>query len=192
MKKLITLLLITLGTLAYGQTSQGWLYVGGGGMVGVLKQTQTSGGSPFTENLFRYHVIPTVGYFIMDGVLVGGNLHLESEKFKSQTTADFSLDRSISFGPLVRYYHHSDYFVQADLALGKRKFESESGGFSSVTTQNIFGFNLGVGKAIFLNEFVSIEPMLLYGSKKYTNVDFDISTRDHGFFGQIFLSIYID
>ena len=67
----------------------------------------------------------------------------------------------------MRYYHSSNLFGEGYFGVGKKKEETFGG--SSVSSENVLGWSVGVGYALFLNDNLGLEPVVKYGSIKNTN-----------------------
>ena len=165
---------IFLASLTFAQTSQGNLLLAGGVAFGVQNQKQESGGSTFEDGHLSLNLTPMVGFFVADGIVVGGMVDFGWEKLTDKLdNQNYSTNSSWTVGPFGRYYHHSDWFGHAGVSFGASKSEFVFGGSPSSTSENsIFGFEVGGGKAIFFNEFVGLEPMLVWQSTTSTNKEF--------------------
>ncbi len=159
MKKLSLLLfMLSASIISLAQTEQGNLFLGGSGTASRTVNKQIVGGSVSFEDInIDISFSPLVGYFVADGIVVGGAVQLTSQRQypKGQPDSDFK-SGTVQFGPFARYYHSSDYFGEAVITFGNTGSE----GFKNTLTN----WSVGVGKAIFFNEFVAIEPMIVYQS----------------------------
>ena len=93
-------------------------------------------------------------------------------------------------GPFARYYHHTDYFLHAGAGFGNQTQKSDFAGTVTTFKYPMLGFDAGIGRAIFLTEFTSIEPMIKYSWDRIDYGGFTESTG--GLVIQIYLGIYIE
>lgn len=111
-----------------------------GGAVSFVSTIQDS------ENSYIFTLAPVAGYFVIDNLALGTSIELMKIK---------DVDPIFGFGPFVRYYLNMGLFVQ-----GKFQFQSQPG----ILDERVTGFAAGpaIGYAAFLNNHVSIEPMVYY------------------------------
>jgi hypothetical protein len=95
-------------------------------------------------------------YFLANGIGLGLGMDLTSTKFKAKEGDSETTQTQYLIGPVFRYYAPFGMFVHADVAFGKSKFKSSSGGSSNSDDSNQTKWQLGIGYAFFANDFVSI------------------------------------
>ncbi len=113
--------IMTMGSMvALAQTSQGTLSLGGS--VGITTNKDENDGEDVTRSTFEFS--PSVGYFVIDHLMVGLDLSISSTKEDDGFGGD---DKQTTFGigPFARYY--------VPLGEGKFMFTGEAGfGFAAV------------------------------------------------------------
>lgn len=97
------------------------------------------------ESSYIFTLAPAGGYFVIDNLALGTSIELIQIE---------GGDPIFGFGPFVRYYLNMGLFVQ-----GKYQFQSLSF-FDERVTGSAAG--AAIGYAAFLNNHVSIEPMVYY------------------------------
>lgn len=80
------------------------------------------------------------GYFIMKNIVLGADIEINSVSFNSDRETRTSLR------PFARYYYNDKFF----------------GGLSLLSQGDNTVFNLEAGYLYFLNDFVALEPSLVY------------------------------
>lgn len=115
------------------QTDQGTILLGGG------ISFETSDGTSF------FRASPNVGLFIMDNVAINASFSL----FAGKNTTSWAL------GPAIRLYLFGDengkFITQVGVNVGGAK-----------NSDTDFGFNIGAGYAIFMNESIALELLANY------------------------------
>lgn len=164
MKKLffifILLISISVGNMLYGQLSQGTLYLGGSAGFDATTVKSEFNGFSDESSFSAISLMPTVGAFVQDNLLIGGRLN----------TTFFGGDAegsSIGIGPFGRYYFGDQenlaFFGQAGAS-----FLSQDPG-ENIDAVTGFGFNLGPGLALFPAESVAIEVGLTYDYQRFSD-----------------------
>lgn len=98
------------------------------------------------ESFYIFTFAPMGGYFVIDNLALGTTIEI----LKIDDGDPF-----LGFGPFVRYYLNMGLFVQ-----GKYQFQSQPGILDDRVTGSAAG--PAIGYAAFLNDHVSIEPMVYY------------------------------
>ncbi|MEL7001656.1 MAG: outer membrane beta-barrel protein [Bacteroidota bacterium] len=170
MKKVILLMaaLVATSTFVLAQTAKGTIMAGGSASASFQTLESEVGGNTLSEsdnNSIGFN--PMVGYFFIDQFVAGLNIgfdrtKIEDGSFESTSTA-------FSIGPFARYYLNNGVFFLANIGFGSSNTESDS--FD--TDSGFRTWNAGVGYAIFLNEWIAIEPTITYGSSTNTDDDQD-------------------
>ncbi len=88
---------------------------------------------------------PQFGYFVVDNLAIGAAVSVTKMK---------DIDPSFGIGPFVRYYLNNGLFGQV-----RYEFQSMPGILDNVTGS---AAGIGIGYAAFLNNSISIEPVLFY------------------------------
>lgn len=198
MKKLIFSLFFVLpAVFVSAQTSQGNKIVGGSIAIDFNNNKEDVDGTVTdisSGNSFQFN--PTFGYFVMDGLAVGAEIGFTTTKTEDDNDGDEFKSNSFTFGPFVKYYHESGAFGMGTFGFGSAKTKFTDGQDNS-TNENKFGlFNwrLGVGYAAFLNDHVSVEPMLSYGSSRFKDKDAPVDFIDiyNSFTISVGLNIFLD
>lgn len=150
MKKLSVALLIFITVSAFPQVqkpiSRGNILLGGNGSFGFNRQKTSLN----TESKsFRYSINPTVGYFIIENLVIGFSGGYSFERYSDSKYYGFSL------GPIVRYYSKPGPFVKAETLFGN--YHGNNTGSTSS-----FSFSTGVGYALFINSKIALEPCIVY------------------------------
>ena len=127
-----------------------------------LSFSQTEKGS-VALNVNTQSLIPVFGYFVKDNLALGLLLNLSSHKFDDNVSGSTTNRKNISIGPYIRYYFPFNIISDVSVAYSRLKFES---GNPPDDINNSFNLNIGAGYAIFLNENVSFEPMVIYSLNK--------------------------
>jgi hypothetical protein len=151
MKKIILALVLS-GTfnLVNAQTEKGDCLVGGRVDINAADQNTHIGFSP------------NAGIFVAHNFAVGANLLLDYSKSGGTKTTNFGI------GPFARYYFTNAMvkpLVQVAVNYVSSKFST--GGFSA--TNDAASFFLGGGVAVFINENVSLEPIMGYSNTDGTS-----------------------
>ena len=111
---------------------------------------------------------PKVGYFIIDGLLIGIDIPIWRKKeFIEDNSFTLSL---LSAGPMVRYYYGKGKFmpfVEGEAVFGQIK-EKSVPPYPKTNITNVSG---GIGFAVFLTEKVSFEALVGYKYLKAVKVD---------------------
>ena len=172
-KLLLGILLIGFTVTANAQTGKGRVLVGGEVSFDFANEKTDVGGTVSTDGkntsiLFA----PKFGYFFMDGLAVGAEITYLNNTFKPDGGGGDSKSNQLAFGPFVKYYLDNGIFGMGSFGLGTAKTEFPAGqGTTNTTKYGISNWRLGVGYAAFLNDNVSVEPMLSYGGNRLKNKD---------------------
>jgi len=176
MKKITILsaLVFCVSLVASAQTEQGRYMVGGSVGFSSMKDKQDVGGTSTDDDKHtNIWVMPTFGMFIADGIVVGAGLSITSNKDESDDGTFSQTNSGFTLAPFGRYYHESGLFGHLNLEIGSGKVKTESGGSSFESKTSIFGWRVGGGYALFLNNNVAVEPMITYGSSSAKLKDSD-------------------
>ena len=122
---------------------------------------------------------PTVGYFIINNLSLGGVVLLEYDKLGENSTTTFGA------GPLVRYYFPGKTvkpFLNGELSFVSQKLKVPS----TTNTENGMNYFLGFGLAAFLHEEVALETIAGYTHTKLNDQD-----ADGGFAMRVGFQVYL-
>jgi outer membrane protein len=203
MKKIVTVLafaLISSGTFA--QFNQGRMLVGGGFNLSV-SPNKTETGSTTTKNGTNtsFSLSPNFGYFVIDNLAVGAALGFSSNFYSyasSSSTYKSTSGSSVTLTPFVRYYLDPGIFFHVFAGGGggtsKAKLRNPTPGLNDDPEKTgIFTWGLGAGYAWFLNDFVAVEPMLMYSgrSTKYKTPDPNYTSKYSGVSLNVGFQVYL-
>src|SRR5690606_15527044 len=152
---------------ANAQTEQGGIMAGGSiGLNFGSYYDEYDGNKGDKVKTTNIAVMPKVGYFVADGLAVGLGLNLNSLSEKDDD--DKFTASTFLISPFARYYSSVGLFGDVSVGLGSEKNKYND---NEPNKDKIFGWSLGAGYAIFLNDHVSIEPMVSYNNYSYTDAD---------------------
>ena len=179
MKKLFTILcatLLSVGVFAQAETEAGTflLQMGGDGIsFSSSSVTSADNGSAYGDfddsydkiNTSTFGINTMAGFFVADGLAIGLRFALSS----STTTTEYSSDSpfedpddvvatSLTIAPVVRYYF-GESGVWSQVSYG---FGSAGDGDSDTEDPSVSELGFGAGYAISLNDYVSLNPSLIY------------------------------
>ena len=150
MKKLFTILTVVAISTTMTFAQQGSVAIGvGSNLANVSWQD--------------YELIPTVGYFIADNMMVGtgfsmgsSTLDVEDGTFNSNGDPNMveSKESEMSISPFFRFYMNDAFFASVGIAIGSG---TDDDGSTEIRTSS-FGLNAGVGYSLMWNDRVCIEP----------------------------------
>lgn len=167
-----------------------------GGSVGLSSSNYreiVDGSTDYESNSIYFWVIPRAGYFITDALAVGTGISLSTQSTKFDDDDVFATS-SISLTPFVRYYLPQGFFGQFELGFGSKTEKwKPSDGDDEIDKFKLFVWSIGAGYAYFLNDYVSVEPLISYTTNTYTDSDNTGFKDKYGIFMvQIGFSIYLD
>lgn len=161
------------------QTQQGSFLAGGNISLYFATEKDQLGGTTQSEvGITDISFAPMGGIFIADEMVVGASLSIFSfvRDFKDLGTK--STNSGFGIGPFFRYYTTQGLFGHASFNVGTSKNKQESGGTTSESDLNIFGWEVGPGYALFLNENVAIEGLIVYENRQQTVKDSDPESKE--------------
>ena len=194
-KYYLILMLATFSAPAISQTQKGSLLVRGSMALSFDNVKEKN--NNVTEDIGNFNTAEidvSAGYFIMDGIAIGGNLTNTWESFKDVDNNRQSY-RATSIGPFGRWYSALGPFFHAEIGIG--------GGVTKIKPENedeisfTFGqrrLGLGVGYPFFVGNKVSVEPLLLFRSLtevRESPVGEDVKDKYRGLQFQVGLVYYI-
>lgn len=116
-----------------------------------------------------YSLVPTVGYFMTDNIMVGTGFSMSISNDENNDVDYTSSTMSIS--PFARFYLNENMYMLAGVnIISSSDIVEETGSFSSKNTnkESTFGFNAGVGYSLMWNDHICIEPSLGFGTSNGT------------------------
>jgi outer membrane protein len=152
-----------------------------------------NGTTDYESNSTYFWFMPKGGYFITDAIVVGVGLNLSTGSTKYEDDDKF-ISSTTAFTPFARYYLPQGYFGHIEFGPGSTSETwKSSGSEDSKEKYNSFLWTLGVGYAFFLNDHVSVEPMVSYASTTYSDKDNTNYKEKNGVIMiQVGFSIYLD
>ncbi len=123
---------------------------------------------------------PDAGYFVINNLAIGGQLNFTFDKLGDNKFTIFGI------GPFTRYYFGDKKFrpfLHGDMRYESRRLKTSQGS----STESGFGYFIGGGGALFINENVALEGLLGYD---HTSVEKDEGSG--GFNLKIGFQVYIN
>ena len=149
---------------AYAQSNKGKWLIGGG----ISFENNTTEVSSKTLTTSSFKLSPSVGGFISRRFALGLEFSVIKNRQNYDSETIFSTD--VAMAPYLRFYL-GDRDVKPFAHIGAGKIWSTAGqdrpGYND--QQNVDGriFNLGVGLAVFVNKFISIDGQVITNSVTY-------------------------
>lgn len=148
MKKiLVAVSALVLGTTAMAQTDQGTWMFGAGSNLGFTSGKENSDQEDAVSNLA---LDVRAGYFVIDNLAVGLDVGYSSVSVGGVSGNDLGV------GPYLRYYlMESKLFGELGYKIGSSSYDGDKLGSTGA-------LGIGAGYAAWLNDNVTIEPMVKY------------------------------
>jgi hypothetical protein len=179
---------------ASAQIEKGKVLAGGSVGLSTSKDKVIFDGNTTDEsNTTNLWVMPRAGYFITDALAVGTGISLSTSSTKYDDD-DVYTSSSISLTPFVRYYLPEGFYGQIELGLGSETDKWKPSDDDDETDKyQLFVWSIGAGYAYFLNDNVSVEPLISYTINSYTDNDnADYKYKYGTLLFQIGFNIYLD
>jgi hypothetical protein len=151
MKKALLVLSVMVISIAWlnAQTTQGTISLGGS--VGISTEKDETDGEDTKSSEFNFS--PSVGYFVIDNLMVGLNLSIVNGKEDDGFGGDDKYS-ALFFGPFARYYKFTSneqfaFFAETGLLFGTYKDKPDG---QDETKASAFNFYISPGFAYFFNE----------------------------------------
>ena len=193
MKKIIIGLITALAvTSSFAQFEKGRILAGGS--VGFSTHTykvESNTTKITTGKSTSLSFNPKVGYFIIDKLALGVGLNIMTSTDKDSRSSDKSTSSSVSIDPFVRYYLNPGIFFQGAFGVGSNNYKETNGNTTTTTKFNATNWSISTGYAIFLNDYVAIEPSIGYQSYANKNKSSDFKLIDSGLFINVGFQIYL-
>ena len=151
MKKLFTILTIVALSITISFAQQGTVALGVGSNLA-------------NQSWQNYSLVPTVGYFISDNMMIGTGFTMSLSSDEVSTIKYKS--NSMSVSPFARFYLNKSLYVSAGLNMTSSSdvVEDTGNNYKNTDTESAFGFNGGVGYSLMWNDHICIEPSLGFGT----------------------------
>jgi outer membrane protein len=165
-KHIITLLFclpVLVPVLSFSQTQEGSILARGAFTINFnsVKQ-EVDNSTRKLGSLTTLEFNPSAGFFIIDGVAVGIAMDWQRQSAKDSDNKR-NVEHSLTLGPFGRFYTELGPFFQAQFSFGGgSEKERPEGGPEVVSRFGIFSWGIGLGYPYFLNDKISLEPLLLY------------------------------
>lgn len=162
-------------------TSKGHFF--GGGIISFESKTldATIDDITISQRTNSLELSPNLGFFIINRMALGLKVNSIFTKTKYLTDGDLTKESKLLLSPFIRYYVYSDFFGEFDLGYGKISYEEDTG--------VIFRGLLCIGYSIFLNDKISLEPIIslnkykenwksnFLSDNKQTTINFSLSLQ---------------
>ena len=158
MKSVFVLFLFFLSTMSFGQSV---LDKGNYQLAGGLSFEKTqSKNDYFNDRALKIELSPQYSYFVINNLLVGGLISLKYMEYQwLGTEDDKSSQKSIGFGPNIKYYFRTEKIIP---------FVSSSVVYEKIINETEYGYTLdfSAGFDVFLTQSVALEPFVSYNIRK--------------------------
>tara|TARA_B100000767_G_C19527309_1_gene435080 strand:+ start:105 stop:686 length:582 start_codon:yes stop_codon:yes gene_type:complete len=117
-----------------------------------------------------YSLVPTVGYFMTDNIMVGTGFSMFSSNDEVNSVEYKLNDMSIS--PFARFYLNESMYVSAGVNMTSSSDVEEAPGsldYKDTYKVSTFGFNGGIGYSLMWNDHICIEPSLGFRTSSGTS-----------------------
>jgi phosphate/sulfate permease len=158
MKKIVLVIcfMTALGFHIVGQTempiSKAHYFAGGVIGFGTKTLDAINGEITISQRTNSLELSPNFGYFIINKMALGLKANSIFTKTKFLTNGESIKESKFLLSPFIRYYVYSGFFGETDFGFGKIKYEEDKG--------SILRGILCLGYSIFLNDKISLEPIL--------------------------------
>lgn len=177
MKKIIVAVsALVLGTTAMAQTDQGGWMFGAGSNLGFTSGKADNDAEDATSNL---ELNARAGYFIIDNLAVGLDVNYGSESTDGVSSA------SMGVGPYLRY------FLMENKLFGEAGFQYQSFSFDGENLGSGSAIGIGAGYAAWLNDNITLEPMVRYQMTSLKPEGADESVKGSNFGVMVNFGIYL-
>jgi hypothetical protein len=149
-------------------TQENWMVGGNASFI-----SQKSGAAVSTpQNSTHFTLSPTIGYFILDKMVTGLKVSIESARNAATNISSSTGQTNYSIGPFIRYYllptdKQANIFVEGNYQFG---IHTASNNGSSLPNTNFNNYSVSAGSAIFFNTSVALEISLGYNATKYQGI----------------------
>lgn len=133
---------------------------------------------------------PKVNFFVTNGFALGIATDITSTSYKSKDTDSKASMTQFTLGPAIKYYTAGGFFLQGNVTFGKSNYVYDG---EPDDNTKVSKWQLGAGYAIFLNDYVSIEPGMMYRStqRKNNQDNFEITEKMGEFVLSVGFNIFI-
>ncbi|MDJ1501129.1 outer membrane beta-barrel protein [Xanthocytophaga agilis] len=143
----------------------------------------------FDEDYSSIALSPTVGYFVIDNLVVGLTPSIGYTSSKAVIPGDTYKTTTLGIGPFARYYFGSGSvkpLVHADYSYLHMKNRNNISGNEWQSTSSYSNVKLGAGVAYFINNYVSVDGIVSY-NRIFLGSGNDVGSVKISFGFQIFL-----
>jgi hypothetical protein len=191
-----TLLVLACASMsAFAQFEQGTKLVGGNfGLEFSTSKSKYNNQTNTNGKSTSFSFEPKFGYFVINNLVVGGELGLTLSSWKSDGESGKETSTSLTIGPFVRYYFQPGIFVEGKYAVGTLKAKDDFFGDVEEYKYALSGVSLGAGYAYFLNDNIALEPMIGFQSnarKNKTTGEAEVKNISSGLFVRVGFQIYL-
>ncbi|MGK7389774.1 MAG: hypothetical protein ACNS60_05460 [Candidatus Cyclobacteriaceae bacterium M2_1C_046] len=174
------LLILILPAFTYAQTQKGAMLTNGSISFSFndVKQ-EVNNDNRDIGSLTTINFNPSFGYFVINGVAAGAGIEWQRSAFKD-TDNDRFITHSFSLTPFARYYSELGPFFHGQFSIGggKNMLRPDGGPTRDVSDFSLFGVAIGLGYPYFLQDHISIEPMILFRAENN-------KTEEQNIFGSV-------
>ena len=165
-KALLVLSALAASIVLNAQTTQGTFSLGGS--VGISNDKEETDGEDIRSSEFNFS--PSVGYFVIDNLMVGANLTILNGKEDDGFGGDDKYS-AFFFGPFARFYKFTSnekfaFFAEGGLQFGTYKDKPDG---ANETKSGAFNFYISPGFAYFFNEHWVVD--LSFPAISFTSYD---------------------
>ncbi|HEX2396044.1 MAG TPA: outer membrane beta-barrel protein [Bacteroidales bacterium] len=166
------------------QTEAGKILVGGSSELSfgaITQKYKSDDGDGTAGKITQFSLAPEAGFFVIDNLAVGLSLDMSLSSSKEDGSEFRETFTTLLAAPFVKYYYDLGKikpFAKAAVGLGSSTYKLSDGSDSETEKTGIFGWELGVGAAMFMNDNVALEVGIGYQSiSQKDKQDNDIDLR---------------
>jgi hypothetical protein len=149
----------------------------------------------FKSDYSSFTLGSTTGLFLANGFMLGivMDVTATTTKFDQPGYSSKYTSSQYTFGPVARVFMPGGFFFHGDVGFGKNTIKSSSDYGGNTDSNRVTVITVGMGYAIFLNDFIALEPTLMYKISKSKDSEDGavIETRLGEFVMGAGLSIYL-
>jgi len=128
-----------------------------------------------TYSTLNFNLLPRIGYFVIDNIVLGAELQVGISIEKSKDSDYKSIESLLAIGPFARYYFPLENiypFAEANVGFGSWQ-EKWSNGSEGDDKEGLFSWGLGVGASKPVGENVLLDALVGYMSQTWKDPDND-------------------
>lgn len=171
-------------------TDKGHYIVDGSLFFSINNSKSGPDGFEAKSNSFSLGISPKTAYFVIDRLALGidASFSYSNNEFTNIEGNNSSQNgTAISIGPFARYYLKNGLFAQTSVGFGISK--TNAADYESKNES--FRYEFGVGYAIFLNQNISLEPIISYRHVKTTHNQSTLESTNNGLVLGVGFTIYL-